>query len=139
MTALQNAVVAAAEGWLGTPYRHRAALKHVGCDCIGLIRGVWRDVTGVEVGPVPPYRADWRDLAAAEALEALAARHMDETAHAEPGDVLLFRIGPALVPRHCGILVSPGRFVHAQERLGVVRAELEPGWSRRIARVLRFI
>ena len=28
--------------WIGTPYRHQASLKGVGCDCLGLVRGVWR-------------------------------------------------------------------------------------------------
>ena len=33
-------VVAEARLWLGTPWRHQAALRGVGCDCIGLIGGV---------------------------------------------------------------------------------------------------
>ena len=41
-------IVAAARGWLGTPYRDQASLKGVGCDCLGLVRGVWREVLGDE-------------------------------------------------------------------------------------------
>ena len=37
-------IVAAARRWVGTPYVHQASLIHVGCDCLGLVRGVWRDV-----------------------------------------------------------------------------------------------
>jgi hypothetical protein len=33
-------VIAAARGWLGTPYHDQASLKGVGCDCLGLARGV---------------------------------------------------------------------------------------------------
>ena len=40
----RDAIVAAARAWIGTPYRHQAALRGVGCDCLGLLRGVWRDV-----------------------------------------------------------------------------------------------
>lgn len=138
MSAEPDAVIAAATAWLGTPYRHRAALKGVGCDCLGLLRGVWRDVTGEEAGPIPPYRADWRDLSSVDELEALAARYLSEVAETEPGDVLLFRIGPAKVPRHCGILIAPNRFIHAQEKLGVIAADLAPGWARRVARIMRF-
>jgi NlpC/P60 family putative phage cell wall peptidase len=36
-------VVAAARGWIGTPYRHQARLKGVGVDCIGLVICVARD------------------------------------------------------------------------------------------------
>src|SRR5215207_7343246 len=34
-------IVAAARGWIGTPYHHQASVKGVGCDCLGLIRGLW--------------------------------------------------------------------------------------------------
>ena len=39
-------VIAAARSWLGTPYHDQASLKRVGCDCLGLARGVWREVGG---------------------------------------------------------------------------------------------
>lgn len=132
-----DALVAAAREWIGTPYRHRAARRGVGCDCLGLIRGIWRDVSGEEIGPIPPYRADWRDLSAVEALEQLAGTLLDPVERPEPGDVLLFRIGRAAVPHHCGLLIAPGRFVHAQEQLGVVEAGLA-GWGKRLAGARRF-
>lgn len=31
-------IVAAARGWIGTPYLHQASLKGVGTDCLGLVR-----------------------------------------------------------------------------------------------------
>ena len=45
-----------ARGWIGTPYRHQASLKGVGCDCLGLVRGVWREVMGEEPEAPPAYR-----------------------------------------------------------------------------------
>ncbi len=36
-------IVAAARGWIGTPYLHQASLKGVGCDCLGLLRGLYRE------------------------------------------------------------------------------------------------
>jgi cell wall-associated NlpC family hydrolase len=36
----RSAIVAEARTWIGTPYRHQASLKGVGCDCLGLVRGV---------------------------------------------------------------------------------------------------
>ncbi|WP_235936031.1 C40 family peptidase [Devosia aurantiaca] len=35
--------------------------------------------------------------------------------------------------RHCGIMVSATRFIHAQEHLGVVEANLTEGWARRVS------
>ena len=40
-------IVEAARDWIGTPYRHQASKKGVGADCLGLLRGGWRDVIGV--------------------------------------------------------------------------------------------
>ena len=59
--ATRAAVLAEARLWLGTPYVHGASLRGVGCDCLGLVRGVWRGVYGVEPEPTPPYRPDWAE------------------------------------------------------------------------------
>lgn len=131
-----SAVVEAARGWVGTPYRHRAALRGVGCDCIGLIRGVWAEVIGA-APELPAYRADWRDGTHSAELRALAERWL-LPAEMAPGAVLLFRIGASLLPRHCGIFVGGGRFVHAQERLGVVEGNLTDGWARRVVSIWTF-
>ena len=120
-------IVAAARGWVGTPYRHRAALRGVGCDCLGLLAGVWAEVTGTAPPALPNYRADWRDASHASELQALADAWL-VPGPMVPGAVLLFRMGASALPRHCGIMVSDGRFVHAQERLGVVEGALGEGW-----------
>jgi NlpC/P60 family putative phage cell wall peptidase len=53
MTITRTTIVAEARSWIGTPYRHQASLKGVGCDCLGLVRGVWRAVLGAEPEAVP--------------------------------------------------------------------------------------
>ena len=40
MPADPDLVIAAARGWLGTPYHDQASVKGAGCDCLGLARGV---------------------------------------------------------------------------------------------------
>jgi NlpC/P60 family putative phage cell wall peptidase len=52
-------VVAAARDWLGTPYHDQASVGGVGCDCLGLARGVWREVVGPEPFLIRPYSRDW--------------------------------------------------------------------------------
>lgn len=140
MSPTAEDVVAAARAWLGTPYRHRAATLGAGCDCLGLLRGVWRALYGGEPEAVPSYRADVRDPAHAGALLAAAERHLlaVEGGPLMAGQVVLFRLHRGLPPRHCGIMVSPVRFIHAQERLGVVEANLTDGWRRRVAAVFEF-
>ncbi|MBU1305146.1 MAG: C40 family peptidase [Alphaproteobacteria bacterium] len=125
-------VVAAARAFVGTPYRHQASTPGAGCDCLGLLRGVWRTLYGAEPMVVPPYRADRRDPGNASALKDAAERFLlPVEGPPAAGQVVLFSLGSD-APRHCAILVSPTRFIHAQERLGVVEANLTEGWGRRI-------
>src|ERR687894_190463 len=88
-----HVIIAEARGWIGTPYRHQASLKGVGCDCLGLLRGVWRAVMGAAPELPPPYAPDWAEAGGGEALRDAARRHLvaiDPAAFAA-GDVLLFR------------------------------------------------
>ena len=139
MSPEADEIVDAARGWIGTPYRHRASTLGAGCDCLGLLRGVWRSLYGDEPEVVPAYRADARDPAHAESLLAACERYLEPVA-GDPaaGRVVLFRLIRTLPPRHCGIMVSPTRFIHAQERIGVVEANLTEGWARRMAGVWSF-
>ena len=73
---IRRVVIAAARGWLGTPYHDQASVKGVGCDCLGLVRGVWRELYGAEPLPLPPYSRDWGETGTREPL-AEAARHGD--------------------------------------------------------------
>jgi len=130
---VNDRVVAAAQAFLGTAYRHQASLAGAGCDCLGLLRGVWRALYGDEPEAMPAYRADMRDPMNAGALRAAAERLLvREHSPIEAGQVVLFRLHRALEPKHCGILVSETRFIHAQERLGVVEANLTEGWAGRV-------
>lgn len=127
-------VVSAAQGWLGTPYRHRASTVGAGCDCLGLLRGVWRTLYGEEPVAVPPYRVNWRGRNADPALRLAAEQYLvTEERAPQPGQVVLFKLAGAREPHHCAILIAPHRFIHAQEHLGVVEANLTPGWARRIS------
>ena len=69
-------IVAAARGWVGTPYHHQASVKGAGCDCLGLIRGVWRELLGAEPEAMPAYTRDWGDVTGAEPLLAAARRNL---------------------------------------------------------------
>lgn len=132
-------VVVAARAWVGTPYRHRAATLGAGCDCLGLLRGVWRELHGIEPMAVPNYRADWRDGRHAEDFRYLADELLTPASVGpEAGQVILFRLGRTRVPRHCGIAISGDRFIHAQEGLGVIEANLSEGWRRRVAGLYEF-
>ena len=128
-------VIAAARRWLGTPYHDQASLRGVGCDCLGLARGVWREVVGPEPFPIPPYSRDWGETGSREVLAEGARATMIEVepAQASPGALLLFRMIPRAIAKHVGIMTGPDSFIHAYERLGVIEQPLSPTWQRRIA------
>ena len=135
-----DAVVAAARAWIGTPYHDQASLKGVGCDCLGLARGVWRDVVGAEPVPVPPYSRDWGETGRREVLFEGAARALIQipVESAGPGDMVLFRMRSGAIAKHVGILTAADRFLHSYDRLGVVEEPLTDAWRRRIAFAFRF-
>jgi NlpC/P60 family putative phage cell wall peptidase len=131
---------AAARGWLGTPYAHQASLRGAGTDCLGLVRGVWREVMGAEPERAPPYCAGWAEAGAGEALAEAASRHLRSVpcTEFEMGDVLLFRWRPHLPAKHAGIASSKSTMIHAQEQAEVMEIALSPWWLRHLAFAFRF-
>ena len=133
-------IVSAARGWIGTPYRHQASLKGVGCDCLGLVRGVWREVMGDEPEAAPAYAAGWAENSGTEALAEAARRHMREApcTDIQAGDLLLFRWRAHLPAKHAGLASSPTMMIHAQDNACVAEIALSPWWRRHLAFVFRF-
>lgn len=137
-------IVQAARAWLGTPYRHQASVKGEGADCLGLVRGVWRERLGAEPEPVPPYCPDWAEVGAAETLLDAAGRWMVQVplSAMRPGDVLLFRMSAGCAVKHCGILSEVGgaeaRLIHAYWGRAVVESWMGPWWRRRLVAAFRF-
>ncbi|MEM7766439.1 MAG: NlpC/P60 family protein [Pseudomonadota bacterium] len=134
------AIVASARGWIGTPYRHAASVKGEGTDCLGLLRGVWRETLGAEPIPTPPYTPDWAERTGADALMDAARTCLAEVAIGEagPGDVLLFRMGLGCPAKHCAIVSAPGQIIHAYWGRSVAETRLVPWWQRRVAGAFAF-
>lgn len=135
-------IVTAARRWLGTPYVHQASSLGHGCDCLGLLRGVWREVMGGEPEKPPRYSMDWDEVARRELLRDAARRHLRERPRHRlaEGDVILFRMRADAVAKHLG-LFSGGtvpRFIHAYSGRGVVETALTEPWRRRIDSVFSF-
>ncbi|WP_377287807.1 NlpC/P60 family protein [Rhizobium sp. SG2393] len=134
-------IVATARGWIGTPYRHQASRKGVGCDCLGLVRGIWRELYGQEPEEPAPYSADWAERGGEERLLMAAFRHFGAPlplAEAREGDVIVLRWKAGAIAKHAGILSAPDGFIHAYEQAAVVESPLVRAWRRRIAGVFRF-
>ncbi|MFT6459623.1 peptidase [Pseudophaeobacter arcticus] len=158
-------VVAEARRWLRTPYLHQASCRGAGCDCLGLIRGIWRALFEAEPETPPPYSMDWSEPQGEERLWQAALSHLvaKPLAQAALGDVLLFRMRAGAVAKHLGVqsrlseacVTKPGfssgsgskpvssqegnwgpGFIHAYYGHGVVESALTAPWQRRL--VARF-
>ena len=133
-------IVAAARGWIGTPYHHQASVRGAGCDCLGLLRGVYAELYGLEPEVPPPYSPSWAEDRGQETLRDAARRHLVEIAPAAAGagDVLLFRWRAGLPAKHCAILCEPRRMLHAYDGHAVVESWMPDAWARRIAYAFAF-
>lgn len=145
--------VTIARGWIGTPYVHQASVKGVGCDCLGLLRGVWRELRGDEPEDIPPYSPDWAEATARETLRDAIARHADAVGRADiaPGDVVLFRMQPRGPAKHCGILASASAsllergaakdgaltLIHARQNKRVGEEPFSKYWRMKLAYAFR--
>ena len=138
-----SAVLAIARAWLGTPYLHQSSVQGVGCDCLGLARGIWRALHGDEPWEVPPYSRDWGEAGQREVLAEVARAALIEVSlnDAGPGTLILFRVGTGVPAKHCGLLgegVIRPTLIHAYDRSGVVEEAFTPAWARRAAFAFQF-
>ena len=136
----RRAIVAAARRWIGTPYLHQASLPGAGCDCLGLIRGVWREVIGPEPETAPPYTPGWAEAAAGEPLIEAGLRWfspVDPYAF-QAGDVLVFRWREGAAAKHLGIASGPATMIHAHDGACVCEVAIVPAWRRKLVAAFSF-
>lgn len=133
-------IIRSARSWIGTPYRHQASRKGAGCDCLGLVRGVWREIYGEEPIDVPPYTPNWAEDTQEETLlnAAQACLTPIENKVASAGDVMLFRMSPKAPCKHIAILSGPTTMIHAYWGRNVLEGHVTTYWSRRWVRSFSF-
>lgn len=136
------AIVDEARAWLGTRWQHQASLKGIGCDCIGLVAGVAREL-GIEAAAEfyasPNLRTYGRSAhpALIEGCERLLDRI--DLADTDLGDVLVMKFETE--PQHFGIVsnLEPPYMVHAfAQARKVVEHRIDALWLSRILRAYRF-
>lgn len=137
-------VVRRARMWIGTPYRHQASCRGAGTDCLGLLRGLWRELIGEEPEAVPAYTPDWLETGGSEDLLAAAGRNLLAVAQADAmaGDVLVLRMSETGLAKHVGIRAHAqlryDTLIHAYSGQGVVELPLTPAWAKRVVGAFRF-
>jgi NlpC/P60 family putative phage cell wall peptidase len=136
-------VNAIAERWIGTPYLHQGSARGLGADCLGLARGIWRELAGADPFTPPPYSRDWGEVGTREVLLDAARAALIEVplANAHPGTLLLFRMAPRTPAKHCALLVprtGDDHIIHARESVGVIREPFSLPWRRRAVAAFLF-
>jgi NlpC/P60 family putative phage cell wall peptidase len=136
----REAIVLSARGWIGTPYLHQASVRGEGCDCLGLVRGVWRELFGAEPEQTGAYTPDWAEASRQERLAGAGFRYLVHIGvqEFEAGDVLLFRWRPNVPAKHCAIATSRQTMIHAHDGASVCEVAISSLWKRRIAFAFRF-
>ncbi len=139
-TISRERIVCLARRWIGTPYHHQASAIHIGVDCLGLVRGVWRQLYGFDVASPPAYSPDWAEATGQETLLEGAGRYLEavEPTIAMAGDVIVFRLRRGVAAKHAAILTSQNKFIHAMEHAAVREVQLSQWWRRRIAGTFAF-
>lgn len=136
----RNRIVAVTRSWIGTSYHHQASVKRAGCDCLGLLMGVFAEVVKAPMDKPPPYSKTWADVASSDILIDACRKHLVEIdkGSIDEGDVLIFRLSRNYAAKHAGIMTGIRSMVHAQEGIGVHETTLGPWWFKRIAASFQF-
>lgn len=137
-------IVTIARRWIGTPYHHQAATQGVGCDCLGLLRGIWAELGNAPISMVPDYPPSWPKTQRHDRFAQRLAQYLRPIplAQAKGGDVVLcrLRLGGPIV--HAGVLAhqTPDQrsFIHAHSRFGVQETPYDPLWARLAQLAFRF-
>lgn len=140
---LRDAICAEALTWRDTPYHDHAALKGIGCDCVGLLIGVAKAVQILSDAWQPGYYSPQWQLHKNEEqlLQVLTDLGCVQIPLEErvAGTILVFQYGR--VCSHTAILVStaPDYVLHAQRDLGrVVHQRLAGDLLERLRQAYRF-
>ena len=129
-------IIAEARAWIGTPYRHQASLKGVGCDCLGLVRGVWRALHGAEPEATPRLcAATGRRRAALKRSRDAALRHLVRArrprTRSRPATCCCSAGARAIRPSTPRSSTAPDLMVHAHDGAAVAEVAIAPWWRRR--------
>jgi len=87
---------------------------------------------------MPPYSPDWDEAQGREDMLRVCSTHLIPTDEDGPGVVMVFRMRPGMVAKHCAISSGDGKMIHAHLGHGVHEVYISPWWSRRLAGRFRF-
>lgn len=139
MKLTRNQIIAEAESWEGTKWQHQASVKGIACDCAGLIRGVYCNLTGIET-PMYDYPATWHLFKQEPRVFNECKKYFNEIPidDVKPGDILIFRFRPNFVAHHLAFVLNNNRIIHADMEAGkVIISNYNATWRARATNAFR--
>ena len=134
----RSEIVKCARSWKGTPYKHQSSLKGVGADCLGVVRGVWKEIFGEEPEQPSPYTPGWDDFSKDDILLKKAFEHLVPVDNYRSGDVLVFRMAIGAAAKHMAIATTDGMMVHAINGSVCSEVFINEIYSRRLVKSFSF-
>ena len=125
-------IVVEARTWKGIPWQHQACLKGVACDCVGLIRGVYHELTGKTIPVQANYPATWHLFKSEPWLYNECKLNAIEIPieEAREGDLLTFSFREKFVDHHIAILTADETIIHSYMDVGkVVESQYNDEWK----------
>lgn len=118
MDAWRASLVAVSEGWLRTPFHHKARVKGAGVDCGNSLIAWYVEAGLVSDFDTGPYSADWMLHQSEERYLGFVERYLDRVDAPLPGDVAVFKYGHCF--SHGALVVEWPKIIHAYQPEGAV-------------------
>ena len=131
-----------ARTWIGTPYHHQARVKGHGCDCIGLIIGVWEELYGAipKSFIMPAYTPSWSEETGLSLMAEVGKTYLISIPKGGelPGDILMYRMLYAGPTKHAGLMSGPETMIHAYSGHDVLETSLVSNFGSELTHVFRY-
>ena len=139
----QDKLLGILESWIGTPYRHRAGVKGMGCDCVHLPIGVLTEMGLMKVRKkdVPHYAPDYHMHKTRSMLVDSIAKHLSAEEITDGsfmnGDILCFSFGKTAA--HAGFWFNDYLY-EAVDRIGVIKTHFPNSqWREKLQHTYRIL
>jgi cell wall-associated NlpC family hydrolase len=120
---LRETIVRTAREWLGTPFRHAAAVKGHGVDCGRFLLEVYHAAGLIPAIDPRPYPKHWFLRSDDTRYLNLLREYAEATEDHAPGNIALYRVGRA--EGHGAIIIEWPTVIHAHPDYGVVEQDGE--------------
>ena len=128
---MNKQIVHAAKLWLGTPFHLQGRVKNVGCDCLGLLMGIAKELNlkATDGTPLVNFdRSDYHIIHDGKILEEQLDKLLEQTDQIEEGSLLLLEYDKN--PQHLAIASSNNSIIHAHIKHRMVVEHSIDVWIR---------